>query len=128
MATQQEVASLRHFRWSEFKYPSKLHFPLLLFLDDVRERFGFPLTPTSDFRIEAPSGGSATSLHMQGRAVDLRWIHDRVQRYRLVEILLTTPLPEGCGLELGLEPGAAGGPHFHIGLWPPGHPSTLFVK
>lgn len=128
MATREQVATLRYFAWSEFKYPGQLHFPLLQFLDEVRHRFGFPLTVTSDFRDSVPTGGSDTSLHRAGRAVDLRWILDRHQRFRLVEILMTTPIANGEALELGLEPGAPGGPHFHVGLWPAGRPASLFVR
>lgn len=129
MATAEEFAQLTHFRRAEFRRPDAIHFPLLQFLDAVRERCGFALVPTSDARDYVPSGGSDGSLHLSGRAIDLRWIGDRHQRFALVDAVIRTPLPPGeGGVELGLEPGALGGPHIHLGLWPAGHPSSLFIR
>jgi len=129
MASREEIATLRHFSWEEFRHPAAMHFPLLQFLDQVRESFGAALELTSDGRDYVPTGGSDGSLHLRGRAVDLRWIADREARYRLVRCLVDTPVPAGeGGIELGLEPGAPGGPHIHVGLWPAPHAATLFAR
>ena len=67
---------MRHFDQSEFKHPDKMDKTFLLFLDEVRERCGFPFVLTSDARTleenSAASGSSPTSLHLLGRAVDFR--------------------------------------------------------
>lgn len=130
MATREQVGELRYFRWEEFRHPERLHWPLLQWLDEVRHRAGFPLVVTSDARDHVPAGGSSTSLHLVGRAVDLRWLGQTAeQRARLVEAVVSTPRPPGDGgFELGLEPGAVGGAHWHVGLFPRGRENRLFVR
>lgn len=131
MATAADFAALPfgHFTADEFKHPERIHAPLLEWLDRVREAYGDSLHPTSDARDYVPTGGSDGSLHLQGRAIDLRWLADREARYRFVRAVIETPPPTGeGGIELGLEPGAPGGPHFHVGLRPAGGPFTLFVR
>jgi hypothetical protein len=129
MATRDQVATLRHFRWEEFRHPDGIHWPLLQWLDEVRHRASVPLVPTSDARAHVPPGGSRSSLHLAGRAIDFRWRgHTPEDRARLIAAVVTTPIPEGeGGYELGLEPGARGGPHWHVGLFPPGRKSRVFV-
>lgn len=127
MPTAAEWGSLAHFTPAEFHRPDRMWFPLLAWLDQVRARYGHELTITSDFRDFVPIGGADDSLHLVGRAVDVRWPATREDRWALIEAVIATAAPDGCGIELGLEPGAPGGPHVHLGLWPTGHPSTLFV-
>lgn len=129
MATAEQFATLKHFTPDEFNHPERLHFPLLLLLDAIREELGAPLFVTSDFRDYIPPGGASESLHMYGRAVDLRWPASAEVRFRFVSVVMRLPTPPGDGgVELGLEAGALGGPHIHLGLWPAGHPPTLFVR
>jgi hypothetical protein len=129
MATQVQVATLRWFRWYEFREPLGIYWPLLQWLDEVRDRAGVMMTVTSDARTTVPVGGSLTSLHLAGRAVDFRWHPSAELRARIVEAVVTTPRPEGeGGYELGLEPGAPGGPHWHIGLFPAGRESRIFAR
>ena len=131
MATREQIATLSpEFRWEEFKNPSLIYWPLLQWLHRVRLTCGFALVPTSDARTHVPPGGSTTSLHLIGRAVDFRWReHTPEQRARFVEAVIMTPRPAGeGGYELGLEPGSAGGPHWHVGLFPAGTTSRLFVR
>jgi hypothetical protein len=121
--------NLKHFRPEEFRHPEKLLPELLRWLDLVREAAGVPMIPTSDFRTHIPPGGSASSLHLVGRAVDFRWHYSAEARAAIVSAVTSTPTPasEG-GFELGLEPGAPGGAHWHVGLFPRGRPSRLFVR
>ncbi len=129
MATLAEFRTLEHFTRDEFRRPELMYFPLLQFLDRVRAAYGFPLWITSDFRDYVPIGGSADSLHLVGRAVDLRWIEDRVLRFQFARAVIQTPTPAGeGGVELGLEGTAPGGAHIHLALRFPGQPSTLFIK
>lgn len=130
MANREQIATLRYFRWEEFRHPERIYWPLLRWLDEVRHRAGVPLVPTSDARDHVPAGGSSNSLHLVGRAVDFRWsTHTPEQRARLIEAIAATPRPDGeGGYELGLEPGAPGGPHWHVGLFPPGIGSRVFVR
>lgn len=124
-ATPALVGSLRYFRWAEFRRPEQLHWPFLQWLDEVRHRAAVPFVLTSDARDHIPPGGSATSLHLQGRAVDLRYPFSATGRTNgavlaaITEAIVTTPRPAGeGGYEYGIEPGAPGGPHLHIGLFP----------
>lgn len=132
MATREQFKLLApEFMWYEFKYPDKLYWPFLVWLHQVRVKAGVPMEPTSDFRVGVPVGGSDTSLHLVGRAVDFRWWkHTPEQRARIIEAVVTTPRPlnEG-GYELGLEPTAKNGPHWHIGLFSAARPEPkVFVK
>lgn len=55
------------------------------FLDDLREEFGEPIVINSAFRtpvVNKAVGGAAASLHMQGRAADIRPEYDKGYEYR----------------------------------------------
>lgn len=129
MATQAQIATLRHFKWEEFKHPELCYFPFLEWLDEVRHRAGIPFVLTSDARTTVPPGGSPTSLHLVGRAVDFRWNQTNQERAKIVKAVVTAPIPttEG-GFELGLEPTALGGAHWHLGLFPKGREASVFVR
>lgn len=129
MATSAEFAKLKHFTRDEFRRPDMMYFPFLQYLDRVREAYGNPLWITSDGRDFIPPGGSPDSLHLVGRAVDLRWILEKHLRFQFVAAVIQTPTPSGeGGVELGLEPGAEGGAHLHLALRFAGQPSSLFVR
>jgi hypothetical protein len=118
MATREEIKTLKHFKWSEFKRPSMLHFPMLQWLDKVRDRAGVPFTVTSDGRDSIPPGGSPTSLHLVGRAVDIRYPKTGWEIAKITAAVYATPRPPGeGGVEYGVEPGSPGGPHLHFGLF-----------
>lgn len=121
---------LRHFAPEEFRFPGALNRPFLRWLDEVRDRAGVPFVITSDVRTEIPPGGSRTSLHLVGRAVDFRWTGQTPEeRARIVEAVVATPTPEGeGGYELGIEPGSPGGPHWHLGLFPAGRANRMFAR
>lgn len=131
---------LTFFHRDEFAHPDKLHPPFLRWLDAVRRNVrqrcreaGIPdafFIVTSDWRNVVPPGGFDNSLHLVGRAIDFRWrIHTTEQRAIIVIAIATTPIPDGeGGFELGIEPTAVGGPHWHLGLFPAGQQHRLFVQ
>ncbi len=50
----------------------------LIKMDNLREAVGFPLIPTSTFRDEEynrKKGGARNSMHLKGRAMDVRTYH-----------------------------------------------------
>ncbi|KKL24240.1 hypothetical protein LCGC14_2417280, partial [marine sediment metagenome] len=64
---------LRHFLSVEFDHPEEMQPAFLLLLDNIRDIADIPFHITSDSRTPDENkrvGGSATSLHMQGAAVD----------------------------------------------------------
>ena len=68
---------------------------LVSFLDEVREEFGEPIVINSGYRsdiVNQKVGGVRTSLHLQGRAADIRPLYENGREYynelqRLYEIL-----------------------------------------
>lgn len=57
---------------------------LVSFLDEVREEFGEPIVINSGFRSEIVNrkiGGVRTSLHLQGRAADIRPLYENGREY-----------------------------------------------
>lgn len=63
---------------------------LLRKIDELRERFGGPLTITSAYRTQKQNeaaGGAKSSAHLRGTAVDLR-CRSNADRYRLVTAAL----------------------------------------
>ena len=64
---------LRHFLSVEFTHPEDMQPVFLLLLDTIRDIADTPFWLTSDYRTPDENkivGGSATSLHMAGAAVD----------------------------------------------------------
>lgn len=68
---------------------------LVSFLDEVRAEFGEPIVVNSGYRsdiVNQKVGGVRTSLHLQGRAADIRPLYENGREYynelqRLYEIL-----------------------------------------
>lgn len=68
---------------------------LVSFLDEVRAEFGEPIVVNSGYRSDVVNqkvGGVRTSLHLQGRAADIRPLYENGREYynelqRLYEIL-----------------------------------------
>lgn len=122
--------TLRHFQLSEFAHPNLVDNAAAVFLDDIRNLYGNPLTITSDARTAeenaAASGSSATSLHLLGRAFDLKWIADPEQLWTFVESVLLAAGERAVELELVNGPSDR---HIHVGLYPNGdHKSRLLVR
>ena len=127
---------LRFFAASEFAHPELVQDDAAQALEAVRERYGEPLEIASDGRplaeelaalqaapeeagkshdeLEAIARGS---LHVQGRAFDLRWPVADEARYRLVEACID--VAEAQGLAIELEPVPT---HLHVAFFPPGTP------
>lgn len=137
MATKADVDALRYFTWGEFKRPGLLYVPFLHWLDQVRHVAGVPFVVTSDGRDFIPPGGSSTSLHLIGRAVDLRfpWTaagpprQDGRALAAITRAVFAVRPPDGeGGVEYGIEATAIGGPHLHIGLFPAGRGDWVFTR
>ena len=121
--------SLRHFTAAEFQNPLLVDEAFVKWLDDVRHAAGVPFKLTSDARTPEHNkkiGGSPTSLHLLGRAVDFtlrRW--DSETLWQIMKAVCSTPTPNGCGIELEY---VLGDQHVHLGLFPDTRPSRLVLK
>ena len=112
--------ALRWFQESEFKHPELMDSQFLVFLDDVRQAYGYPLTVTSDGRTPeenaAAPNSSPTSLHLIGRAVDVRFPPTAQHLWDLVRAVQVVAGERATELEL-VSPADS---HVHIGVWPDG--------
>lgn len=128
MATREQVATLRYFRWEEFRHPDLLDYQLLVALDNIRSGYGFPLVITSDGRTPeenaAAVGSSPTSLHLSGRAVDFRYPPTAAHLWNLLRTI--TEVLRGRAVELRLVSSTTDH-HIHLGLLPDGQASRLAV-
>ena len=124
------TATLRHFALTELSHPELIANDCAVWLDDIRDLCGFPLTVTSAARTPeenaALPGSSPTSLHLSGRAFDLAWIDDPAERWRFVEAV---SLASGeRAVELEFVP-FGNNRHLHIALHAnDGHHSTLLFS
>jgi hypothetical protein len=121
---------LRHFAPTEFRHPELVDDSAAIWLDDIRQHFGAPLTLTSDARIPeenaVASGSSSTSLHLLGRAFDLRWLDDPDALWRFVDAVMLVSGTRPVELELV---NSAQDRHIHLGLYPNGsHHSRLLIR
>jgi len=132
--TVEEIEALRWFKAAEFHHPDLVDHAAALFLDQLREHYGHFLWLTSDARTKAEnssaSGSSPTSLHLLGRAFDLRWPGDEERMWQFLEgFFLTlgwTPPITKPSVELELVHSATD-KHIHFGLFPNDRPSRLIV-
>lgn len=133
MASKEQLETLRHFDYDEWKHPELVDFSCAVWLDDIREYYDAPLTITSDARTleenATASGSSPTSLHLQGRAFDLRYPGTPEEVWRLVEAVFVVSGHRAVELELV---NSATDKHIHLGLYaPPGtaeRESKLIVR
>lgn len=94
---------LRHFSPDEFTMDGlpvfdKMQPGFLELLDECRERAGVPFKITSSYRTPEKNrmvGGSPTSMHLKGRAVDIACTTGRM-RARVMQVAL------GLGLSVGV--------------------------
>lgn len=135
-ADESTYQNLRWFKAREFNHPYKMDHDFLWWLDAVRDAAGVSFVITSDFRTHIPIGGYSQSLHLVGRAVDIRypWLGpkftDGRKLAKITEAIVQTPRPVTAGgYEFGIEHGAPGGAHLHIGLYPEDRPeSYVFAR
>ena len=123
--------NLRWFKRREFKHPELVDEEAAYFLDAVRAEYGASLVLTSDARTVAENasipGHSTTSLHLQGRAFDLRWTFTKESLDRLVNAIYRVRDDMDVATEIELVRGPTD-QHVHIGVWPDSlHPSTLVL-
>lgn len=120
---------LKHFAPEEFKHWELVDQDAADFLDAVRSVYGQPLVLTSDARTveenAAASGSSPTSLHLFGRAFDLRWIPDDAALWRFVVAVMHVGAARSLELELV---NSDRDKHIHLGLFTDGRPSRLEVR
>lgn len=121
--------ALRHFSVVEFKHPELINNDFLEWLDTVRHVAGVPFVLTSDARTHEENkrvGGSPTSLHLFGRAVDFDVRKDTPDvRWKVMAAVIATPTPGGVGVEAEF---VIADDHWHLGLFPDGRPSRLVLK
>lgn len=123
------TSPLRHFQVSEFRHPELVQNEAAVWLDDIREYADFPLILTSDARTAeenaAASGSSPTSLHLQGRAFDLRYPGSPELVWRFVEAVFIVSGSRPVELELVRS---AKDQHLHIALLPNDRDSRVLVR
>lgn len=110
---------LRHFAEHEFEYPEELQGTFLLLLDSIRDIAGIAFRITSDYRTpddNARVGGSSTSLHMRGTAIDFvisPW--NAATLWKVVRGVALVENAYGVTFELKLSHGPSNR-HIHLGL------------
>lgn len=128
--TPEQAATLIYFKPTEWKNLALVDYEFAKWLDVVRLYARVPFTLTSDARTadeNTAAGGAPTSLHLLGRAVDIRWDFTEQQLFKILDAVCDAG--QGRGVELEVVP-AGTQKHVHIGLFPdaqPPHPSTFFV-
>ena len=92
--TAEEWAQIRYFKPREVACPhclvERMDLNFMKRLDDAREQFGRPIIVTSGYRCETHNqseevGGSPTSAHLKGLALDVSDKKDPVYRGALIE-------------------------------------------
>lgn len=123
------TSTLRHFQLSEMRHPELVENAAAVWLDDIREYYDAPLTITSDARTAeenaAASGSSPTSLHLLGRAFDLRYPDTPEHVWELVAAVLVVSGHRPVELELVHS---ATDQHVHLGLLAADRQSKLIIR
>ena len=123
------TSPLRYFKLSEFKHPELVLDQCAVMLDDIRGHYGAPITITSDARTPeentAASGSSPTSLHLEGRAFDLRYPPTAELAWRLVDAVYLVSGDRPVELELVHSDQDQ---HVHIALLHEGQHSRLIIR
>ncbi|KKL17651.1 hypothetical protein LCGC14_2483420 [marine sediment metagenome] len=110
---------LRHFSSVEFNHPEDMQPDFLLLLDNIRDIADIPFHLTSDYRTPDENkrvGGSPTSLHMTGTAVDFvisPWNSAGLWAVTRAVALAEVAYSATFELEISQSPSDR---HFHIGL------------
>lgn len=126
--TPEQCATLRWFKWNEFRHPEGMDFGFVKWLDQVRHEYGWPLVLTSDFRTPlenaAASGSALYSRHLVGQAVDMKFPPTSFHVWRLVKAVMDVPVAEPIELELV---NSDRDQHVHVAWLKPGQASKLVV-
>lgn len=133
--TPEQLATLSHFAVTEFRHPELVDYSAATFLDQLRGAYGAPIVLTSDARTKAENdaapGSSPTSLHLLGRAFDLRWPGNEEQAWKFLAAFFRTlgwtPPATERAVELELVYSKTD-KHVHFGLYPSQRPSRLIVS
>jgi len=121
---------LRHFLSVEFAHPEEMEPAFLLLLDNIRDIADTPFWPTSDYRTPDENkivGGSPTSLHMQGVAIDFvisPW--NAAGLWQVVRAVALVEAAYGVTFELEISQSPSDR-HFHIGLQKKGAGELVLV-
>jgi len=111
--------NLRHFREAEFNRPEDMLPHFLGLLDVIRDIAGTPFSITSDARSPDENkavGGSPTSFHMQGRAVDfVVWPWNSEELWKVVRAVALVEAAYNETFELEIAHGTSNR-HFHLAL------------
>lgn len=115
------IKTIRHFREEEFDHPEELQPVFLRLLDNIRDIADTPFYITSDARTPEENkrvGGSPTSLHMRGAAVDFvispkRW--RGTELWSIVRAVALVEVAYNVTFELKLSHGPRNR-HIHLGL------------
>jgi uncharacterized protein YcbK (DUF882 family) len=132
--TPEQLATITHFAPNEWRHPEIVDYSAATFLNQLRGAYGGSLVLTSDGRTAAENaaspGSSPTSLHLLGRAFDLRWPGNEEAMWRFLEAFFRslgwTPPPTVRPVELELVHSAQD-QHVHFGFFPNQRPSRLIV-
>jgi uncharacterized protein YcbK (DUF882 family) len=131
MATNEELESLRHFAPAEFHHGELMSIAYLRWLDEVRDRYAFPIQLTNDGRTQEENnallrkGASPNSRHLVGEAVDITFPPTAYHLWRLVEAVFQVPAPRPIELELV---NSSIDQHVHVAWMGPGRSNKLLVK
>jgi len=130
----EQLATITHFPPAEWRHPELVDYSAATLLNSWRDAAGVPFTLTSDGRTAAEnaaaSGSSPTSLHLLGRAFDIRWPGNEEVIWRVLEGLFLAlgwkPPQDKRSIELEMVHSDRD-KHLHLGSFADGRPSRLIV-
>jgi len=127
--TPEQAKTLKWFKWGELKHPELCDYAFFVFLDSVREEYGWPLQITSDARTPAENsvidGSSSSSRHLAGQAVDVAFPPSVNHLWWLVGAVFKCQRSFPIELELVHGPGDT---HVHIAWNTVGKASSLLLS
>lgn len=128
--TPAQQATLKWFKADKLRHPELCDYPFFVFLDSVREEYGFPLVLTNDARTPVENaalearGAAPNSRHLAGQAVDIAFPATANHLWQLVAAIVK------CQRAIPVELEIVHGPtdrHVHLAWLPQGRASSLEV-